>query len=313
MDNVVVNHDDWQASYNLSVNKGEWLSVVGPSGAGKTTLLQAISGLAEFTSGKIIINNQDVTNIVPAKRNISYMFQSNALFPFLSIYKNFCLCMHGFSFSDKQKREMMILELELCGLTSDFLERFPHEMSGGELARLNLCGVLLRNKPLILLDEPFASIGSDLRLELLRRLRKRQKAHEFTVLFVTHHISDAIYAGDRIVILEQGKIKAVKSPPDIRQFPDYESVANFLNFGSVIIFDEKKYFVLPEHLLTYKPHDFCYKKYIELNIKNYQTYLTNGVLQIEDLETSQIYQILPHTSFEGKLVFARQNAHNLLN
>lgn len=190
---------------SLSIQEGEFVSIVGPSGCGKSTLLSLIAGLLQPTSGKIFIDGE------PAQANnrkIAYMLQQDYLFEWRNIYKNVILGLEIQNKNKQEARQMVMALLDKYGLW-DFRHHYPHQLSGGMRQRVALIRTLAVNPEILLLDEPFSSLDYQTRLameeEVCRILREEQK----TVTLITHDISEAICMSDRVLVLSKrpGKIK----------------------------------------------------------------------------------------------------------
>lgn len=204
-------HGAAEMRFDLSVAAGEWLALIGPSGAGKSTLLDLAAGFLTPASGRILIAGRDVTRLAPAERPLSMLFQENNLFPHLDAFRNVALGIAPRLRVSKDERAAVEGALAAVGLEG-YGGRLPAEMSGGERQRVALARAFLRERPLILLDEPFAALGPALRrdmLELLARLRQRGDGRPASVVMVTHHPEDAAEMADRVAYLEDGEIAAL--------------------------------------------------------------------------------------------------------
>lgn len=197
--------------FDLDVRPGEWLAVIGPSGAGKSTLLDLAAGFLRPGAGTIRVDGRDVTRLQPAERPLSFVFQENNLFSHLDAFRNVALGVAPDLKLDAGARARVGEALEAVGLAG--LEgRRPAEMSGGERQRVALARAFLRERPLLLLDEPFAALGPALRremMELLDGLRERRGARRLTIVMVTHHPDDARAKADRTAFLDEGRIAAL--------------------------------------------------------------------------------------------------------
>ena len=206
--------------FDLEVEPGEWLALIGPSGAGKSTLLDLAAGFIAPQSGVIRIAGRDMTGVAPAERPLSIVFQDNNLFPHLDVERNVALGIAPDLKISAIDRRRIAAALEAVGLAA-FATRRPAEMSGGERQRVALARAFLRDKPLLLLDEPFAALGPALRrdmLAMLTQLRRqaiaetvedRNDVMPMTIVMVTHHPEDAVGHADRVAFLEAGEIVAV--------------------------------------------------------------------------------------------------------
>ncbi|MCB1381350.1 MAG: ATP-binding cassette domain-containing protein [Notoacmeibacter sp.] len=199
--------DGFEAFFDFSVSAGTFCAVSGPSGSGKSTLLNLIAGFALPDSGKVLIGEQDVTGDRPGERPVSMVFQENNLFGHLDIEANVGLGRSPSLRLTARDRADIATALERVGLAGKG-SRKPAELSGGERQRAALARVLLRNRPVLLLDEPFASLGPALREEMIGLLKELHSTAAMTVLMVTHHPGDAVAMGAEVLFLENGRLAA---------------------------------------------------------------------------------------------------------
>jgi len=203
-------------NFSFTVEKGEIISILGRSGSGKSTLLRLIAGLEMPAGGSFILNGKKMfceqTFQQPEKRGIGMVFQDYALFPHMSVEENIQFGLPKMTRKDKKKRAQEVLELvELTG----FEKRYPHQLSGGQQQRVALARALAPEPELILLDEPFSNLDTDLQVKIREDLRRILKAAKTTAIFVTHNQNDAHALADRIVQVKDGKIDKVGRPCDL--------------------------------------------------------------------------------------------------
>jgi putative spermidine/putrescine transport system ATP-binding protein len=213
--------------FTLSVDKGEFISLLGPSGCGKTTVLRMVAGFETPTSGEITIDGQDVTGLKPNGRNIGMMFQAYALFPNLTVAENvaFGLKVKGVP---RPEREARVAEmLTLIGL-SDLGGRFPFQLSGGQQQRVALARALAPRPRVLLLDEPLSALDAKVRVSLRNEIRAIQQELGITTIFVTHDQEEAMSISDRIVVMNGGIADQVGAPFEIYNRPATRFVANFV-------------------------------------------------------------------------------------
>lgn len=213
--------------FDLAVGAGEFLALVGPSGAGKSTLLSLIAGFDRPTSGRILFDGIDLTASRPAERPVTLLFQDHNLFPHLCIADNVGLGIRAdlrLDAAGKARVEAALAEVGLRGLGA----RKPGQLSGGERQRAALALALVRERPLLMLDEPFAALGPALRRETLDLVRRMQQSRGLTVLLVSHQPSDARYAADRVAFVEQGEIRHVAPTAAFFAPPQPPAVAAYL-------------------------------------------------------------------------------------
>jgi multiple sugar transport system ATP-binding protein len=223
---------------NLSVASGEWLVLVGRSGCGKSTTLRLIAGLTEPTAGTIRIGGAPVNQVPPAERDVAMVFQRPALFPGKTVHGNLAFGLRlrqgflgRFSAAYKDREEQIVCEVASCLRIERLLQRRPDELSGGEQQRVALGRALARLLPLGrsaigLLDEPLGHLDASLRQELRRELPLLRSRFPATMVIVTHDPVEALALGDRIAVLQDGKVVQVDFPEEIRQRPCNEFVAD---------------------------------------------------------------------------------------
>lgn len=228
-DRVATSFKSDEMLFDLSVAEGEWLAVIGPSGAGKSTLLDLAAGFLAPDSGRILIGGVDRTQSPPAERPLSMVFQENNLFPHLDVFANVALGIDSrrrLSAEDGARVEASLSAVGLAG----FARRRPADMSGGERQRVALARAFLRERPLLLLDEPFAALGPALRrdmLELLAALKAARSDPPMTVVLVTHNPEDARRHADRIAFLDGGRIAAT-GPAAMLDAPENPALRAYL-------------------------------------------------------------------------------------
>ncbi len=211
----------------LSINKGEFFSILGPSGCGKTTLLRIIAGFERPDSGKIIIDGVDYTDVPPYKRPVNMVFQNYALFPHLNVFENvaFGLRYQNLGRLEVKKKVFEVLELvKLTGLEN----RKPSELSGGQKQRVALARALVLKPKVLLLDEPLNALDPKLRKEMQIELKKLQHEVGITFIFVTHDQEEALSISDRIAVINAGRIEQVGTGYEIFEKPRTEFVASFM-------------------------------------------------------------------------------------
>ena len=211
---------------SLEIKNGEFLTLLGPSGCGKTTILRIVAGLENVTSGNVHLEDVDITNLNPTKRDISIMFQDYALFPHMTIIENvsYGLRMRGIGKTAREKRAIEWLEIMQLSNTQN---RFPSELSGGQKQRVALARALITNPKILLLDEPLSALDANLRIRLREELRKIHKQIGTTFICVTHDQEEAMALSDRIAILKDGQIEQIGTPNELYDKPASEFVANF--------------------------------------------------------------------------------------
>lgn len=201
---------------SFSVEKGEIISILGPSGSGKSTLLRLIAGLEIPTAGTFQLDGKQLFSdhlyVQPEKRGIGMVFQDYALFPHMTVEENIAFGLSKMRRSEKKERVKEVLELvELAG----FEKRYPHQLSGGQQQRIALARAIAPQPALILLDEPFSNLDTELLVKIREDLRRILKKANTTAIFVTHNQNDAHALADRIVKLKDGEIDKIGRPCDL--------------------------------------------------------------------------------------------------
>ena len=205
--NVMYQYQQEKFIFNINIEKGSLVAVLGESGAGKSTLLNLAAGFIRPLSGDILIAGDSVINVEPHKRPIAMLFQEKNLFSHLSVADNIGLGLHpGLKLTRYQDQQVADICTQL-GIAK-LLKRFPEQLSGGQKQRVALARCFVQKKPLLLLDEPFSALDPVLREEMLLIVKELASQHNVTVLMVTHHISDALNAASHYLFVEQGKISS---------------------------------------------------------------------------------------------------------
>lgn len=212
---------------SLQVEAGELLVLLGPSGSGKSTLLRVIAGLIPADEGKVIIKDRDVSDIAPANRDVAMVFQSYALFPHLTIYDNLAFGLQARKVAKKLIDEKVsqvaaALRLELL------LRRFPREVSGGERQRVALGRALLREPSVFLMDEPLSNLDAQLRSQMRVEILKLHEQLESTMVYVTHDQLEALSMGDKVGVLNDGRLEQIGTAREIYRHPRNLFVARFI-------------------------------------------------------------------------------------
>ena len=212
---------------SLSVEKGEFISLLGPSGCGKTTTLQMIAGFVEPSGGAIRLEGRDLLAVRPAKRGLGIVFQSYALFPHMTVAENvgFGLEMQGVAAAERTRR--VGETLDLVGLGA-FAGRYPRQMSGGQQQRVALARALVIRPQILLLDEPLSNLDAKLREEMQIELRQIQRSLGTTTILVTHDQAEAMALSDRLVVMNKGRAEQVGPPHEAYERPATPFVASFL-------------------------------------------------------------------------------------
>ncbi len=235
LNGVSKTYDDFAAlaPTDLHVPEGEFLTLLGPSGSGKTTLLRLVGGFAQPTSGRILLDGLDITDMPIFSRPCNTVFQDYALFPHMRVRQNVAF---GLSVRHRPRTEIgdrvinILKTVELDGLE----DRFPSQLSGGQRQRVALARAMICEPKLILLDEPLAALDANLRQQMQEMLKAIQRKLKITFIFVTHDQSEAIAVADRIAVMNAGKIEQIATPTDLYYRPRTPFVAGFFGENNLL-------------------------------------------------------------------------------
>jgi spermidine/putrescine transport system ATP-binding protein len=218
---------------NLEIGSGEFVTLLGPSGCGKTTTLRMIAGLDMPTSGSVILEEQDFTNIPPEKRPVNMVFQAYALFPHLTIAENIAFGPKIKKWSDKDITQGIQEMLRLVQLEG-YEQRRPNQLSGGQSQRVALARALINRPKVLLLDEPLGALDLKLRKAMQLELRNIQQRLGMTFVYVTHDQEEAMVMSDRIVLMDEGKIIQIGTPVEIYNQPANEFASRFIGEANLL-------------------------------------------------------------------------------
>ena len=218
--NINKNYGDFKASrdVNFGIEKGKLVALLGPSGSGKTTILRMIAGLETPDEGDIIIDGRRVNEVPASKRGIGFVFQSYALFRYMTVYDNIAFGLEILKVPKKEIKERVTELIKLTGLTG-MEKRYPNQLSGGQRQRVAFARALAPNPTLLLLDEPFAAIDAKVRHELRSWLKEMIHKVGITSIFVTHDQDEAVEVADQIIVTNRGRIEQLGTPIEIYIFP----------------------------------------------------------------------------------------------
>jgi spermidine/putrescine transport system ATP-binding protein len=218
---------------DLSVASGEFFSLLGPSGCGKTTTLRLIAGFEQPTSGRILLDGVDVSGIPAHRRNVNTVFQSYALFPFLSVSDNVAFGLRYARVTKAELRTRVGDALSLVSMSS-FASRRPSQLSGGQQQRVALARALVLNPAVLLLDEPLGALDAKLRRSLKVELKALQERVGITFLYVTHDQEEALTMSDRLAVMDSGRIAQIGTPRQVYEEPADSYVADFLGAANLM-------------------------------------------------------------------------------
>lgn len=220
---------------NLEIGDGEFLVLVGPSGCGKSTSLRMLAGLEEVNDGRILIGEEDVTDVAPKDRDIAMVFQNYALYPHMTVAENmgFALKIAGVS---KDERAERVLEAAKLLDLEPYLGRKPKALSGGQRQRVAMGRAIVRRPQVFLMDEPLSNLDAKLRVQTRTQIASLQRNLGVTTVYVTHDQTEALTMGDRIAVLKDGLLQQVGTPRDLYEAPSNVFVAGFIGSPAMNLF-----------------------------------------------------------------------------
>ena len=220
--------------FNLTINNGEFVTILGPSGCGKTTVLRLLAGLEDLNAGQIILDGEDVTFVPAEQRHINTVFQSYALFPHMTIFENVAFGLRMQKVPNAEIKPRVMEALKMVQL-EEMAERKPAQLSGGQQQRIAIARAVVNKPKVLLLDESLSALDYKLRKQMQNELKALQRKLGITFIFVTHDQEEALTMSDRIILLNKGNIEQDGSPREIYEEPKNLFVAKFI--GEINIFD----------------------------------------------------------------------------
>jgi ABC-type Fe3+/spermidine/putrescine transport system ATPase subunit len=220
-------------SVSIAVRDGEFFTLLGPSGCGKTTLLRMVAGFCELDEGRILFGEQRIDTLPPHKRNTGMVFQNYAVFPNLKVGDNVAYGLRARKVRADETRERVARALKLVQLDG-YAERWPHQLSGGQLQRVAIARAIVIEPHVLLLDEPLSNLDAKLRVEMRGEIRHLQKLLGITVLYVTHDQEEALAISDRIAVMRAGHVEQIASPRNIYDLPVTPFVASFVGTTNLL-------------------------------------------------------------------------------
>ena len=287
---------------NLETREGEFLVFLGPSGSGKTTLLRMIAGLETPTSGEILIGGQIVNDLSPRERRIAMVFQSYALYPHLSVYKNIAFPLKAQKVPKDQHRAKVEWAVGLLGIGA-LLDRKPRELSGGERQRVALARAIVREPAVFLLDEPLSNLDAKLRASAREELERFHRRVGTTTIYVTHDQVEAMAMGDRVMVLDKGIVRQLGTPTEVYDNPADTFVATFLGSPPMNLAD------IGDVIVGFRPEHFRPASTVSADAVPFR-------FQVENIEYLGSEWIVSGTlaggNLDGKKIFSRlASAQNL--
>ncbi|AXH63970.1 spermidine/putrescine ABC transporter ATP-binding protein PotA [Providencia huaxiensis] len=279
---------------DLTIQNGEFLTILGPSGCGKTTVLRLIAGLEDADDGQIILDGQDITDIPAEQRFVNTVFQSYALFPHMTVFDNvaFGLRMQKTPAAEIQKRvdqALRMVQLE------DFAERRPNQLSGGQQQRVAIARAVVNRPKVLLLDESLSALDYKLRKQMQNELKALQRKLGITFIFVTHDQEEALAMSDRIIVMREGRIEQDGTPREIYEEPKNLFVAQFI--GEINIFDAKVLYRIDDKRIRANVEGHECDIFTELSVNEGQH--VSVLLRPEDLRVEEVNDADNHPGLIG--------------
>lgn len=257
---------------NLEVEHGQLVAIVGPSGCGKTTLMRCITGLEKGYEGTIFIDDEVINDKEPKDRDVVMVFQYYALYPHMTVRRNLSLGLEHTTNLSREEIQRRVEEIAFILKISKLLGKKPDQLSGGEAQRVAIGRALVRKPKIFLLDEPLSAVDAKLRRELRTEIKKIQRRFNVTTIYVTHDQEEAMALGDKIVVLQDGKIQQVGTPDELYNSPKNQFVAGFIgkppmNFLELTLQKKNNEYFLENEEFCYQISKTYYTKYL-LNFLN---------------------------------------------
>lgn len=212
---------------SLEIPAGEFLVLVGASGCGKSTLLRSIAGLEDISDGEIVLGGRPITGLAPRERNVAMVFQSYALYPYLSVYENVAFGLRARKAPEEEIKRQVAWAADVLDI-GDYLDRLPRELSGGQRQRVAIGRAIVRDADLYLFDEPLSNLDAKLRDGMREEIKRLHERLGKTFIYVTHDQIEAMTLAQRIVLLRDGSIEQAGAPLELFEQPDSTFVAGFL-------------------------------------------------------------------------------------
>ena len=208
--------------FNLEIPEGEFLTVIGRSGCGNTTMLRMINGLHTPDSGRVLVQEKNVaeTDLITLRRSIGYVIQNKGLIPHMTVSENITYVPVISGKKDKlENRRLAVRLLKTVGLPEEMADRYPLELSGGQQQRVGIARALAADAKILLMDEPFGALDEITKRAMQNEMLSLQKQLHMTIVFITHDIQEAIKLGDRVLVMEKGRIAQLGTPREIQEHP----------------------------------------------------------------------------------------------
>ncbi|MGA1865826.1 MAG: ABC transporter ATP-binding protein [bacterium] len=297
---------------SLQIANGELMVLLGPTGAGKTTLLNIVSGLIDH-EGSILFDGVSIDEIPVNRRNVGYLLQDLALFPHLDVASNIT---YGLKMQKRRVNEIKARLDEMLDLMNipDLAWRYPKDLSGGEKQRVALARAMAIKPRLLLLDEPLSNLDAKLRIEMRSEIRSIQQELKITAIYVTHDQNEALSLGDRISVLNEGKIEQVGAPDELFYHPETEFVARFVGFKNIL---KVSIIEIKQHEAVVYINNECIDKPFKIRVKRYPIFKKGKEISIcihpERIILKRVNGLIDSNlnRMMGKIVDRRNNGKNI--
>ena len=283
VDNISIKFDD----------KG-YICLLGPSGCGKTSTLRMVAGHEDVSSGSVLLDGRDISDLPPAQRGTAMMFQNYALFPHMTVEKNVAFSLKIKGVSAVEQKEKVHKMLNTVGL-SQYAERLPSQLSGGQQQRAALARALITDPQILLLDEPLSALDPFLRVKMRAELKRLQSELGITFLHVTHSQDEAMALSDQIVVMNDAKIQQSGSPREIYNNPETEFVAKFLGGHNVITWKDKLVSVRSDLFSLERS-----KGNLKVEVNSIEYFGDNVTVSVEDSSGTEYMAKMPEAIFFDK-------------
>lgn len=217
--------------FNLSIEEGEFVTIIGSSGCGKTTILKMVNALLQPNEGTVFVHGKDVMqeDITMLRRSIGYAIQGNVLFPHMSIEQNIAYVPNLCNKKDKERTKKAVAKwMRIVGLDDELRHRYPNQLSGGQQQRVGIARALAASPDILLMDEPFGAVDEITRFALQDEIKRIHAETGITILFVTHDIREALTLGSKVLVMNQGKLQQYDTPEEVKKNPGSAFVAKLL-------------------------------------------------------------------------------------
>lgn len=218
---------------NISINEGEFITIIGGSGSGKTTLMKMINGLVIPDQGRVLVHGIDIkdSNVIELRKKIGYAIQGNILFPHMTVEENIAYVPKLLKMSKEEINSIVEKNLDMVDLPLELRNRYTSELSGGQVQRVGIARSYASSPDILLMDEPFGAVDAITRYQLQREMKKIHRQTGITIILITHDILEALKLGTRVLVMDQGKVHQFASPDEIKNKPATPFVKDLVEMG----------------------------------------------------------------------------------